>query len=336
MRRSRSRDPRPVSSSTNAQKPRSRSLSRENKLDDILAEAGGSTAKNAAAPSSSAGSRKPIARIGTNRKDPASSSTARASRAAGRKTRTSAAGSARRGSAGAGVSSRPAGSSTTSATNAAGHAASGQARYGKISNLQEEARLLSNEKRRMQRQLRERDTQMEDLQAQLREMQIQLAKKDKLVKQLPTLKQSKVATTSSKPLAAGDGDADSSSIATFSSDEQAEDYDMISGAAFAADDAAAQAEAIRRLAAAATKNRTMYDAEKSKLERLKDRLAESLDEVEDLNDELEEMEAGKWTKLITYLLGNVLMGMIYFSPALPRSQLTINPQIPLQRLSSKP
>lgn len=304
MRRSRSRDPRPVSSSTNAQKPRSRSLSRENKLDDILAEAGGSTAKNAATPSSSAG-RKPIARIGTNRKDPASSSTARASRVAGRKARTSAAGSARRGSAGtagAGLAgaSRPASSSTTSAANAAsGHAASGQARYGKISNLQEEARLLSNEKRRMQRQLRERDTQMEDLQAQLREMQIQLAKKDKLVKQLPTLKQSKVATTTSKPLATGDGDADSTSIATFSSDEQAEDYDMISGAAFAADDAAAQAEAIRRLAAAATKNRTMYDAEKSKLERLKDRLAESLDEVEDLNDELEEMEADKWTKQTT-------------------------------------
>ena len=292
-----------MSSSTNAQKPQSRSLSRENKLDDILAEAGGSTA----APSSSAGiaGKKPIARIGTNRKDPASSSTTRASRVAGRRTRTSAAGSARRGSAGAGgagASSRPASSSATSATNAAGHAASGQARYGKISNLQEEARLLSNEKRRMQRQLRERDTQMEDLQAQLREMQIQLAKKDKLVKQLPTLKQSKVSTTTSKPLATGDGDADSSSIATFSSDEQAEDYDMISGAAFAADDAAAQAEAIRRLAAAATKNRTMYDAEKSKLERLKDRLAESLDEVEDLNDELEEMEAGKWTKLITYLL----------------------------------
>ena len=83
MRRSRSRGPRPVSSSTNAQKPQSRSLSRENKLDDILAEAGGSTA----APSSSAGTgKKPIAMIiGTNRKDPASSSTTRASRVAWRR-----------------------------------------------------------------------------------------------------------------------------------------------------------------------------------------------------------------------------------------------------------
>ena len=312
MRRSRSRDPRPVSSSTNAQKPRSRSLSRENKLDDIIAEAG-----KQSAPSSGTGTgRKPIARIGANRKDTAASSTARTSRTAGRKARTSAAGSARRGSAGASAgsagASKPANASTTSATNAAGHAASGQARYGKISNLQEEARLLSNEKRRMQRQLRERDTQVEDLQAQLREMQIQLAKKDKLARQLPTLKQSKAAATSLRPFGASDGDADSTSIATFSSDEQAEDYDMISGAAFAADDAAAQAEAIRRLAAAATKNRTMYDAEKSKLERLKDRLAESLDEVEDLNDELEEMEAGKrgaWMGACTSLFCHALFSL---------------------------
>ena len=73
--------------------------------------------------------------------------------------------------------------------------------------------MLSNEKRRMQRQLRERDTQVEDLQAQLREMQIQLAKKDKLVKQLPTLKQSKVATTSSKPLASRSAFKPSAAIA---------------------------------------------------------------------------------------------------------------------------
>ena len=171
-----------------------------------------------------------------------------------------------------------------------GKAAAGQTRYGKISTLQEEARHLSSEKRTLQRQLREKDGRLDDMEAQLRAMNEQLAQVNEARGASPKVS-SKEKKKNQKQQKGQRSDADS--FSTWSSDE---DYDEITGAAFASEDSAAQAEALRQLAAAATKNKTLYNAEKNKLGRLKERLADSLDEVEDLNDELEEMEAGEITE----------------------------------------
>jgi hypothetical protein len=160
------------------------------------------------------------------------------------------------------------------------HAAAGQARYTKVTKLQEETRQLSHERRTLQRQLREREGTVEDLNAQLRELQALLTAKSK----------EEEARSYNKTMT----DEDNNNSYRSSESEDEEDYGMICGAAFASDEASAQVDAIRQLADAATRNRQAYKTERMKLDRIKSRLAESLDEVEDLNDELEEMEAGEY------------------------------------------
>ena len=142
-----------------------------------------------------------------------------------------------------------------------GHAAAGQARYTKVTKLQEETRQLSHERRTLQRQLREREGTVEDLNAQLRELQTLLTAKSK----------EEEARSYNKTMT----DEDNNNSYNSSESEDEEDYGMISGAAFASDEASAQVDAIRQLADAATRNRQAYKTERMKLDRIKSRLAES-------------------------------------------------------------